>query len=92
MKKNPVIFRFFTLSLEIPEKKRFTPRISAKLFYTTWKFQDLKPRPMEIPHDFYFITNALQKKILHALSSIPLEIPFQTPVWIFSERNITNND
>ena len=40
-KKNPGIFK-----LEIPEKTMLNP----------WKFQSLKPKPMEIPHDFLLIT------------------------------------
>ena len=48
----PTIFRFVTLSLEIPEKQAFTLWNSTKLCDTPWKFQDQKPRPMEIPYNF----------------------------------------
>ena len=34
----------------------FTPGNSAKLCDTLWKFQFQKPRPMEIPHDFFLNT------------------------------------
>ena len=37
-------------------KQSFTPRNSTKLCYTPQKFQDLKPKPLGIPHDFIFIT------------------------------------
>ena len=36
-------------------KQIFIPRNSTKLCYTYQKFKDLKPRPPEIPHDFFLI-------------------------------------
>ena len=51
--KPPGFFRFFNL-LEIPEKTSLhpCPRNSTKLCYTPQKLWGLKPRPLEIPHDF----------------------------------------
>ena len=62
-KKNPGLFRFVTLPLEISEKKRVHHRgNSAKLWYTlslAWKFQGQKPRPMKILHNFSLISWSL---------------------------------
>ena len=55
-KKTPGIFRFVTLPLEVLGKMKLTPGNSTKLCYTYWNFQGQKPRPMEIPHDFFWIT------------------------------------
>ena len=38
------------------QNKASTPGNSAKLRYTTGKFQGQKPRPLEIPHDFFLVT------------------------------------
>ena len=56
-------FRFATLPLEtvnfFQRKKGFIPGSFAKLWYAlslAWKFQQgQKPRPMEIPYDFFLI-------------------------------------
>ena len=55
--KAPGIFSFFTLA--IPKNSRQTKtsplRNSTNLWYNTpQKFQDLKSRPLVIPHDFFF--------------------------------------
>ena len=50
---------FLDLSLYIEKFRRkqvFTPGNSAKLCGTTWKFQDQKPRSLEIPHEFFLNT------------------------------------
>ena len=51
MKKNPGIFRFVTLSLEIRKKTSFHRWKFCKLCgrYPFWKFQRQKPRLREIP-------------------------------------------
>ena len=84
MKKNPGIFRFVTLSLEIRKKTSFHRWKFCKLCgrYPFWKFQRQKPRLREIPLSvfleqpwkFHFFFNWLLE-LPHALSSIPLEIP-----------------
>ena len=33
-----------------------TNKNSAKLCYIPWKFHSDKPRPLEIPHDFFLVT------------------------------------
>ena len=43
--------------LKFQRKQSFTPRNSTELCYTSWKFQGQKPRPMEMPHNFFFITH-----------------------------------
>ena len=53
-KKNK-IFGFFTLLLQIPDKTKLPSRNSTKLCYTPQKIYGLKPRPLEIPHDFFLI-------------------------------------
>ena len=45
---------FVTSPLEIPKKQSFNPEYSAKSCYSLWKFQSQKPKPIEIPHDFFF--------------------------------------
>ena len=55
-KKTPGIFRLVTLPLEVPDKMKLIPGNSTKLCYTHWNFQGQKPRPMEISHDFFWIT------------------------------------
>ena len=45
LKKPPGVFRFVTLTLEVPKKKSFNP---LKFCDTPWKFQGQKPRPMQI--------------------------------------------
>ena len=62
-KKNLGFFHFFTLSLEIPEKKQnSTPANSARLCYIPWKFHGQKsssPPPackLQIPHNFFLFT------------------------------------
>ena len=37
-------------------KQSFTPGNSAKLCYTPWRFQCQKPRPVEVPHEFFLIS------------------------------------
>ena len=59
-KKNPEFFRLVTLPKKFYRKQAFTPGNSAKLCDTLWKFQDQKPKPMEI----------------HNFSLTPLEITF----------------
>ena len=50
-----------------------TPRNCANLRYVpSWKFQDQKPKPLEIPHNFFLVS----PEIPHAISLIPLEIPY----------------
>ena len=60
-KKNLGFFHFFTLSLEIPEKKQnSTPANSARLCYIPWKFHGQKssrpPCKSQIPHYFFLFT------------------------------------
>ena len=54
--------------LWIPEKKEFIPGNSAKLHYTlslAWKSrQGQKPRPMEIPHNFFLISWSPRETLL----------------------------
>ena len=63
-------------------KQAFTPGNSPKFCNTPWKFQSQKPRPMEIPLEFflehpwkfcYFFHWPLE--FPHFLSSVPLGIP-----------------
>ena len=80
LKKDPGIFRFVTLSLEIRKKTSFHRWKFCKLCgrYPFWKFQRQKPRPREIPLSvfleqpwkFHFFFNWLLE-LPHALSSIP---------------------
>ena len=91
-KKNPGIFRLVTLPLEVPDKMKLIPGNSTKLCYTHWNFQGQKPRPMEIPHDFFWITPVIStsfcidpRKFHILFIPVPLEISCpQSPVWIFS--------
>ena len=46
----------FNLPLEIPDKTNLHPQKLQKLCNIPQKFQGLKPRPLEIPHDFFWIT------------------------------------
>ena len=50
------IFRSVTLPLEIPEETRFYPWKFCRIVWHPWKFQRQKPRPVEIPHDFFVNT------------------------------------
>ena len=54
--KPPGIFRLFHYTLKFQTKQAFTNRSSTNLCYTTHKFLGLKPRPLDIPHDFFLIT------------------------------------
>ena len=36
------------------KKQSFNPEYSPKSCYSLWKFQSQKPRPIEIPHEFFF--------------------------------------
>ena len=72
-------------------KKAYTPGNSANLFDTPWKFLSQKPRPIEIPHQFFLNTPGISTSFLidpwnfHVFSSRPPEIPCSyPPVWIFS--------
>ena len=86
--KNPGIFRFVTLSLEIRKKTSFHRWKFCKLCgrYPFWKFQRQKARLREIPLSvfleqpwkFHFFFNWLLE-LPHTLSSIPLEIPCSRP-------------
>ena len=59
-------------------KQMFTTGNSIKLCYTPWKYQDQKPRSLEIP-------DGIALEIPHAVSSVPLEIPCpQPPACFFS--------
>ena len=54
--KTPGIFSFFTLATAKNSRQTKTSplRNSTNLWYNTpQKFQDLKSRPLEIPHDFF---------------------------------------
>ena len=75
-KKNPGIFSQLGLSLylwKFQRKEGFIPGNSEKLWYTlslAWKFQDQKPRPMEIPHEFSLIDQliTLESPLLFSLT------------------------
>ena len=58
LEKNPRIFGLVTLPLEIPEKAKLRFWIFRKVVWcgTPWKFEGEKPRPMEIPLEFFLIT------------------------------------
>ena len=54
--EHPLEFLGFLLyPWKFQKKQRFTLRKSTKLCYTPRKFQGLKLRPLEIPHDFFLI-------------------------------------
>ena len=86
------MFRFVTLTLEIPEKTNFHPRYSAKLCYI--HLLEI-PTPINKTHGnsiWFFLDHPLEFK--HALSSVPLEIPGPQPthpppcpICFFLERN-----
>ena len=46
-----------------------TPGNCAKLHYIPWKFQDQKPRPLEIPHNFFLVT--LGNSICYFFDTLP---------------------
>ena len=49
-------FVYLLYPLEIPDKSKFRPnRNCSKLCYIPWKFQYQKPRPQEIPHNFFLV-------------------------------------
>ena len=81
-KKNLGFFHFFTLSLEIPEKKQnSTPANSARLCYIPWKFHGQKsssppPPPPPANCKFHITFSCSPLEILLAISLIPLEIPY----------------
>ena len=55
--KSPGVFHLFTWPLEIPDKSKLHPwRLCKTVQHLPWKFQDLKPRPLEIPHNFFLVT------------------------------------
>ena len=55
--KKPLEFFSFLLYLwKFQTKQSSTPGNSAKLCFIPWKFQAQKPRPLEIPHDFFLVT------------------------------------
>ena len=59
LKKSPGNFRYFTLSFRnFKTKQRFSPPWNpTELCYTpSWKFQNQKLTPVEVPHDFSSIT------------------------------------
>ena len=78
--------------LKFQRKQSFTPRNSTELCYTSWKFQGQKPRPMEMPHNFFFIThrNSTCFSLTPGISTCfffnnPVNSMSSTPpVWIFS--------
>ena len=73
-------FSFFTLSLEIPDRKMLNPWIFHKIVLDLLEIARAKPWKFH-----YFIFNE-PLQIPHAISLIPLEIPYpQSPVWIFQE-------
>ena len=41
------------------KKQSFTSRDFAKLCYTPWNFQGQKAKPIEIPHNFFMITQEI---------------------------------
>ena len=55
LKKKPWISEVcdFTLANYGQNKAFFTLGNSVKVFCTTWKFQDQKPRLMKMQHDFF---------------------------------------
>ena len=61
-------------SQKFRRKQTFTPRSSAKLRDTPWKFQGQKPKSMEFPHDFFL--NTPRNSTL-----IDFNVP---PLWMFS--------
>ena len=64
----------------------FTTGNSIKLCYTPWKYQDQKPRSLEIP-------DGIALEIPHAVSSVPLEIPCpQPPMFFFWNSPITGRE
>ena len=89
----PGIFRFFTLLWKIKTKQGFIPTNSTKLCYTPQKFYCLKPRPLEIPHDFFLITPGNSTLFLinpWKIHLLFLQSPYKvhmlnTPVCFFSD-------
>ena len=86
-KKTPGIFKFrichFTLGNSRQSKMKLHPsENSTKLYYSHWKFQGQKPRPMEFhvisnldyPSKFLFFLYWPQE-FPHSIYSVPLEIP-----------------
>ena len=83
---------FYICHCILKNSTAFTPGNSVKFCNTLWKFQGQKPRPMEIPHNFFLNSPGNSTPFLihpwsfHVFSLIPLEISCsETPVWIFSE-------
>ena len=89
------------LSLKISDKMKLYLPETPQNCYTHWNFQGQKPRPMEIPYDFFF-TPGLEIPLLfylplefpHSIYLIPFEIPCPQPplppVWIFFGMEWTN--
>ena len=73
--KPPGIFSFFTLAT--PKNSRQTKtsplRNSTNLWYNTpQKFHDLKSRPLEIPHDFFWATLEIARCFWLTLKTPPV--------------------
>ena len=88
---SPGIFLFsFTLPLEIPDKAKLNPFIFHKIVLDPLEISRPKTKIHGNPHYFFLVTlrNFTSFLIRHAISLIPLEIPYlqNPPVWIFSGK------
>ena len=88
--KPPELSRYVTLPLAIPEKTRLLLGISVMwscINYTPWKFQNQKPRLLEITVFFLMTSGKFTSylEIPFSTSSIPLEIscPPTSPLLVF---------
>ena len=97
------IFRSVTLPLEIPEETRFYPWKFCRIVWHPWKFQRQKPRPVEIPHEFFvntpenstscltdpwnFQCNRSQKNVGKHLHVLAKEIYF---LYMWSSKRVKN--
>ena len=84
LKKNPGTFsiRFLTFTLEFQKNQSGN---YSKFCYAPWKFYSLKPRHLELPHDFFLISPAV-------------EIPFcflvnlETPIHLLAIFSVTSGN
>ena len=90
LKKALEFLDFLLYSCKLQTKQAFTPTNSTKLCYILRKFQGLKPRPLEIPHDFFLITpenSALllikTQKIHLLFLQYPLKFHILNPLYLF---------
>ena len=93
VKKTPRIYRFVTLPLEISDKMKLHSWKFYKIVLHPLEFQvkNQEPRPMEIPHNIFWIALRNSTSFLWPLEfpystfliTLELPCPQPSPVWMF---------